>query len=153
MSVTGVKSINATVEIARSPDEVFGYLADPVRLTEWQPDVRRAAFDQPAVVGVGARGHEVRHVMGADRSIAWEVTDYDPGHRYGVRGVDGPVRARIKVGLAPTVDGTGTQLDYNIDFEGHGIGRLLAPVARNGVRKDLGSTLARLKQRLEESPR
>lgn len=153
MSGTRVKNIHASVEIARSPGEVFGYVADPGHLPEWQPDVRRAAFDQSAVVSAGSRGHEVRHVMGADRSMAWKVTEYDPGRRYAVRGVDGPVRAHVRVGLAPTVDGTGTHLDYSIDFEGHGFGKLLAPLARTGVRKDLGATLRRLKQRLEETPR
>lgn len=153
MSDTGVKNITAGVEIARSPREVFGYIASPAHLPEWQPDVRRAAFDQPAAVRVGSRGHEVRHVMGSDRSISWEVTDYHPDRRYGVRGVDGPVRAHVTMDLIPTTGGAGTHLEYGIDFEGHGIGRALAPLARKGARKDLAAILDRLKRRLEEAPR
>lgn len=150
MAGTGVKSINAVAEIARSPGEVFGYIADPARLPEWQPDVRRAAFDQPAAVGVGSRGSEVRHVMGSDRSISWEVTDYDLDRHYGVRGVDGPVRAHVTMDLTPTKGGT--HLKYRIDFEGHGIGRVIAPLARKGARKDLAAMLERLKRRIEEAP-
>lgn len=149
MSATG-RAITAQVDIARSPGEVFGYIADTTRLPEWQPDVRRAAFDQPRAVGVGSCGHEVRHVMGADRTISWEVTDYDPGHRYGVRGVDGPVRSRVTMDLTPSPNGTGTHLEYGIDFEGRGIGKLLAPLARNGASKDVPSTLQRLKVLLEQ---
>lgn len=149
MSETGVSTVTAGVDIARSPRQVFGYIVDAEHLPEWQPDVRRAAFDQPTAVGVGTRGREVRHVMGADRSIAWEVTDYAPHRRYGVRGIDGPVRAHVTIDLTPTTDGTGTHLAYGIDFEGHGIGKLIAPLARNGARKDLAATLERLKLRLE----
>lgn len=149
MSETGVKAITAGVDIARSPRQVFGYIADAKHLPEWQPDVRRAAFDQPTAVGVGTRGQEVRHVMGADRSITWEVTGYDPHRRYGVRGIDGPVRAHVTMDLTPTTDDSGTHLEYGIGFEGHGIGKLIAPLARNGARKDLAATLERLRLRLE----
>jgi uncharacterized protein YndB with AHSA1/START domain len=150
MSENAVKTITAGVDIARSPREVFGYIADATHLPEWQPDVRQAAFDQPTAVGVGTLGQEVRHVMGADRPITWEVTDYDPQRRYGVRGTDGPVRARVTMDLTPNIDGTGTHLEYSIDFEGHGIGKLIAPFARKGAGKDLAATLERLRRRLEE---
>src|SRR6188474_732297 len=101
------KAITAGVDIARSPSHVFDYIADAKHIPEWQPDVRQAAYDQPAAVAVGTRGQEVRHVMGADRPINWEVTDYDPHRRYGVRGVDGPVRAHVTMDLAPTAQGAG----------------------------------------------
>jgi uncharacterized protein YndB with AHSA1/START domain len=151
MSGTEDKTITAGVDIARDPRQVFGYIADATHLPEWQPGVRQAAFEQPTAIGVGARGQEVRHVMGADRPISWEVTDYDPHRRYGVRGIDGPVRARVTMDLTPTTDGTGTHLEYGIEFEGHGFGRLIAPLARTGARKDLPATLERLRRRLEEA--
>ena len=143
------KAITAGVDIARSPSHVFDYIADAKHIPEWQPDVRQAAYDQPAAVAVGTRGQEVRHVMGADRPINWEVTDYDPNRRYGVRGVDGPVRAHVTMDLAPTAQGAGTHLTYGIDFEGHGIGKLIAPLARRSARKDLSTTLERLRRQLE----
>jgi uncharacterized protein YndB with AHSA1/START domain len=149
MPGTDIRPITAAVDIALSPSQVFAYVTDPSHLPEWQVDVRRASFDEPATVGVGARGQEVRHVMGADRPITWEVTDYDPHRRYGVRGIDGPVRAHVMIDLTPNTDGTRTHLEYGIDFEGHGIGKLIAPVARKGARKDLATTLDRLRARLE----
>ena len=152
MSDTRKHSINGIVEIARTPREVFGYIADPAHLPEWQPDVRRAGFEEPAAVGVGARGREVRHVMGSDRSINWEVTDYSPDQRYGVRGIDGPVRAHVTMDVSPSTRGAGTHLEYGIAFEGHGIGRLIATLARKGARKDLPAMLDRLKRRLEGAP-
>jgi uncharacterized protein YndB with AHSA1/START domain len=152
MSNTTDKSISGTVEIARSPHEVFEYIADPARIPEWQPDVRTARFDDPAAVGVGTRGREVRHVMGSDRSFTWEITEYSPDRRYGVRGLGGPVRAHVTMDVSPNTIGPGTQLSYGIDFEGHGVGRLLAPLARKSAQKDLPATLGSLKRQLENSP-
>ena len=152
MKDTRSRSIHGVVTIARSPREVFGYIADPARLPEWQPDVVCAAFDDPSTVGVGARGHEVRHVMGSDRSIRWEVTDYSPDHRYGIRGIDGPVRAHVTIDVTASALEGGTQLGYGIAFEGHGIGKVIVSLARQGARKDLPAVLERLKQQLEEVP-
>lgn len=149
MPSTSMKTITVSTDIARSPQDVFGYISDAARLPDWQPDVRKAAFDEPANLGVGSRGREVRHVMGADRTIAWEITEYDPGHRYGVRGIDGPVRAHVTVELAPAEAGAGTHVEYGIGFEGHGIGKLIAVLARKSARKDLPATLELLKKRLE----
>jgi uncharacterized protein YndB with AHSA1/START domain len=151
MPDTSLKTITAGTDIARGPHEVWQLLTDPARIPEWQPDVREAGFEEPADVHVGSRGHEVRHVMGADRRIGWEVTEFEPDHRYGVRGVDGPVRAHISVDLRPIDDGAGTHLEYGIGFEGHGIGKLIAPLARRGATKDVPQVLARLKQRLESA--
>jgi uncharacterized protein YndB with AHSA1/START domain len=147
------KTITGTVEITRSPHEVFEYITDPTRIPEWQPDVRTARFDSPAAVGVGTRGREVRHVMGSDRSIRWEVTEYRPDQRYGVRGLGGPVRAHVTMDVSPNSMGAGTQLSYGIAFEGHGVGRLIAPLARKSARTDLPATLDSLKRQMEDAPR
>jgi uncharacterized protein YndB with AHSA1/START domain len=149
MPDAAVKTVNAGVDIARDPHYVFGYITDAAHLPDWQPDVRRAEFDDPSALGVGTRGHEVRHVMGADRTITCEVTEYEPDRRYGVRGLDGPVRAQVTMGLTTAADGTGTHLEYSIGFEGHGIGTLIAVLARNGARKEAPATLERLKRQLE----
>lgn len=144
-------SITTEVDISRSPHDVFGYLADMSHLPEWQPDVRQAEYDEPATVGVGSRGRELRHIMGSDRWVKWEVTDYDPDRHFGVRGL-GPVQAHITIDLTPTTDGTGTHLKYDIHFKGQGFGKLIAPLAQRGTRKDLPAILNRLKHQIEESP-
>jgi hypothetical protein len=68
-----------------------------------------------------------------------------------VSGVDGPIRAHVTMGFVPTGDGAGTHVDYGIWFEGHGIGRLIALLARRGARGDVAANLARLKQRVEQT--
>jgi uncharacterized protein YndB with AHSA1/START domain len=143
------KVIEAGTEIARSPLEVFEYVSDATRLPEWQPLVDEAVADPPGVRRVGMTGREVRRVPGGARTFRWEVTECDPGSRWSLRGVDGPVRAHVTVTLAPTLGGAGTHVDYAIWFEGHGIGKLVRLLAQQGARKEVPAILALLKQRLE----
>jgi uncharacterized protein YndB with AHSA1/START domain len=143
------KVIEASIDIARPPQEVFDFLSDPARIPDWQPAVDEAAFESPGVPDVGTQGHEVRRVPGGPQTFRWEVTECEPGRRWGVKGIDGPVRAHVTVALTPIGAGDGTHVDYGIWFEGHGIGKLIRLLASQGARKDVPASLALLKQRLE----
>ena len=143
------KVIEAGTDIARAPREVFDYVSDPARLPDWQPTVDEAAFELPGAPAVGVRGHEVRRVPGGRRTFRWEVTECEPGKRWSIQGIDGPVRAHVTVALAPGSEGAGTHVDYSIWFEGHGIGKVIRLLASQGARKEVQPSLMLLKQRLE----
>ncbi len=143
------KVIEASTDIARSPQEVFDYVSDPARLPDWQPTVDDAAFESPGVPAVGTQGHEVRRVPGGRRTFRWEVTECEPGRRWSIQGIDGPVRAHVTVALAPSSAGAGTHVSYSIWFEGHGIGKVIRLLASQGARKEVQPSLALLKQQLE----
>ena len=143
-----MKVIECSTEIARAPQEVFDYVTDAARLPEWQPSVEEAAAEPPAIRQVGMRGYEVRRVPGGKQRIQWEVTECEPGGRWAVEGIDGPVRAHAAISLAP-IDGNGTHVDYRIWFEGRGIGKLIKLMASRGARSEVPASLELLKQRLE----
>lgn len=142
--------VEATVDIALAPEEVFAYVSDPTRLREWQPQVEVAEPERSGIPAVGMRGREVRKVPGGRRTIRWEVTDYKRGRIWAVRGIEGPVRAHVTMTFSPTDNGAGTTFHYRIWFEAHGIGRAIAPLARHGAAGDIAGNLALLKQRLEQ---
>jgi hypothetical protein len=78
-----------------------------------------------------------------------ELVLFDPPHQWGVRGVDGPIRAIVAVSVEPRSD-TSANLTIALDFEGHGIGRLLVPLlVRRQARREMPVNVAALKQRLE----
>jgi hypothetical protein len=65
-----------------------------------------------------------------------------------VRGIDGPVRAIVDVTVEP-VHGSGRSR-ATIDFEGHGIGKLLVPlIVRLQARNEMPADVQRLKERVE----
>jgi Polyketide cyclase / dehydrase and lipid transport len=90
-----------------------------------------------------------RRIGGANRSSTSEVVRIDPPTAWGVRGIDGPIRAIVDLTVEP-LTAERSRLTIAVDFEGHGIGKLLVPlVVRREARKEMPTNLAALKRRLE----
>jgi hypothetical protein len=142
-------AIVSTVEVERAAPDVFGYATDPARFSEWQQGVVDAHLDSVGVPAAGDRLHMTRRIGGVNRSSTSLVSQVDAPRLWGVRGIDGPVRATIDVTVEPVADSR-SRLTIAVDFAGHGIGKLLVPlVIRGQARKEMPDNLARLKARLE----
>ncbi|MGW4338719.1 SRPBCC family protein [Rhodococcus koreensis] len=142
--------IASTFEIDRPPDVVFSYATDPSRFAEWQHDVVqvRGEGDRPAEVG--ARFTTTRRIGRAQRTMTQEVTEIDPPRRWAVRGVDGPVRPNVTITIDPLGDGARSRVTIALDFEGHGIGKLIVPLAvRRLARKGAPTSYRNLQERLQ----
>jgi len=87
-----VPPTTVSTEVDRSAEDVFAYATDPTRFPEWQQGVIDGHMDQPGVPAVGARCLTTRRI-GGDRPSTSEVTHIDPPKAWGVRGIDGPIRA------------------------------------------------------------
>ena len=144
--------ITTTTEIARPPDEVFAYVTDPSHFPEWQEGVVSGHMDAPTT-RVGSRCTTVRKIGGREREVNTNITEYDPPHRWADRGIDGPIRAIVTVTVEPLADGSRSRLTIELDFTGHGIGRLLVPlIVRRQAARQVPEGVSRLKQRLEATP-
>jgi hypothetical protein len=145
--------IVTSAEIGRPAAEVFAYATDPTRFSEWQQGVVDGHMDGPAVgslsPAVGARCVTTRRIGGANRPSTSELAHIDPPRTWGVRGIDGPVRAAVEVLVEP-VTGSRSRLTISVDFTGHGIGKILVPLmVRREARKEMPDNMAALKQRME----
>jgi uncharacterized protein YndB with AHSA1/START domain len=139
--------IVGTIEVGRPPEEVFPYVIDPSTFPEWQQGVVRGAMNE-SPTRVGSRCTTVRKIGGSEREITTEITECDPPHRWADHGIDGPIRAVVGVVVEPTTAGSRVTID--LDFEGHGIGKLLVPLfVRRQAAKEMPGNMDRLKQRLE----
>jgi hypothetical protein len=82
--------------------------------------------------------------------VTSEVTHIDPPRTWGVRGIDGPIRAAVDVTVDPLDGEERSRVTIAIDFTGHEIGKLLVPlVVRPQARNEMPTNLQRLKERLE----
>jgi uncharacterized protein YndB with AHSA1/START domain len=141
-----------TIEVARPPEQVFAYVTDPTRFVEWQHGVVSGHMDGDGPHGVGDKCLTTRRIGGAERSVTSEITHVDPPRAWGVRAIDGPIRAIVDVAVTPLNAGQRSRVTIELDFTGHGIGKLLVPlVVRRSARKEMPANLERLKQRLESS--
>ncbi len=139
-----------SVEISRRPEDVFAYVTDPSRFTEWQEAVVRANAIGPEPLRQGSKVSLTRKVGRREQPMTSELTEFRPPESYAFRVLDGPVRALGKGRFEPLDDGSGTRFTFELDFEGHGIGKLLVPlVVRRQAAKELPESHAHLKKQLE----
>ena len=143
--------IVTSIEVDRPAEDVFAYATDPARFQEWQKGVVSGRLEQPDNPTVGTRCFTTRRIGGAERESTSEISHINPPKTWGVRGVDGPIRAIVDL----TVESMGSdrsRLTISVDFTGHGIGKILVPLlVRREAAKEMPANLSKLKQRAEQS--
>jgi carbon monoxide dehydrogenase subunit G len=142
-------SIVSTIEIGRTPEEVFPYVTDPSRFGEWQKGVMSGSEEGH---GVGAKCTMTRKIGGAERTSTSAVTEYDPPRRWAIHGIDGPIRADVSVLVEPVSGDSGqrSRVTLQLDFHGHGFGKVIAPFVTSQARKEVPISCQKLKERLEQ---
>ena len=82
--------------------------------------------------------------------MAMEIGELNAPRNWTVRGVDGPVRGTVKGTIEPLEDGQRSKVTITLDFEGHGLGKLLVPlVVRRQAGAEMPKNMQHLKERLE----
>jgi uncharacterized protein YndB with AHSA1/START domain len=142
-------AIKQSVEIARRPEDVFAYLDDFTRHGEWQTNLVSARVDTEGPVRVGTRITEVRRVGKREQPVPIEITEHDPPRSFAFRGTDGPIRPVGKGTIEPIGDGSSSRFTLELELNGHGFGKLIAPLARKQAAKDIPTNQRRLKELLE----
>src|ERR1700735_4419670 len=142
-------AIVSTIEVARPAEEVFSYVIDPSHMPEWQKGVTDGRLDGTPV-HVGSRCTTTRKIGGAQREVVTEITEYDPPRRWADHGIEGPIRAVGSVRIDPVEGQARSRLTIEVDFEGHGIGKLLVPLmVRPQAGREMPGNMRRLKEQLE----
>lgn len=141
--------IITSTEVDLPAPEVFAFATDPAHFAEWQQGVTGGHIEEPAEPGARPRCVTTRRIGFADRPSTSELTHIDPPRNWGVRGIDGPIRAVVEVTVEPLAPAR-SRLTIAVDFEGRGIGRVLVPlVVRREARREMPANLATLKRCLE----
>jgi uncharacterized protein YndB with AHSA1/START domain len=142
--------ITVSTEVNRPAADVYAYATDPSRFTEWQKGVL-SGHAEAGDGNVPPRCTTVRRIGFTDRSATSEIVHADPPRRWRARGIDGPIRARVDVTVEPLADRS--RLTITVDFDGHGIGKLLVPlVVRRQARNEMAANISALTHRLEARP-
>ena len=141
--------VMASTVVDRPAAEVFAYATDPARFREWQQGLIDGHLDPPGPARVGAKCLTTRRIGGASRTVTAELTHIDAPRTWGVRGVDGPIRATVDVTVEPLSENS-SRLTIAVGFAGHGIGKLLVPlIVRRQAQKEMPANVAALKRRVE----
>ena len=78
-----------SIDIARSPHEVFAYITNPAKLATWQ-DAEEITKLTTGPVAAGTRFREVHKAFGRRRVEMTEVVVFEPARRLDISVVQGP---------------------------------------------------------------
>lgn len=137
--------VELALEIRRPAQEVFDRLVDVDRLSEWQSSALSSHADGP--IGVGARVHETRRLLGREAHTELEVRAFEPPRRFALRTLSGPVKVDVDHTLEPR--GEGTLLHVVAEAEPGSILRFAKPVFARQAEHELRTDFGRLKELLE----
>lgn len=145
--------VTESIVISRSPEDVFAYVTDFAHFRCWQGNVISARRDDASSLRPGS-GAVVTRRIGPRRVEAIEkITELTPPKTWEVRSSGGLPVIAVARGQVDALDGGArSRVTITLDFEGHGIGKLLIPlVVRRQARKQLPQNTARLKEMLERA--
>jgi len=126
-----------SIEIARTPEDVFAYLTDVANVPTWQSGVRTA-------VQTGDRIEETRSFLGREMHTTLEILESEPPRVFALKALEGPVRFTVTHELEPVGSGTRLTVVADGDVPGFASG-IVAQQAKRQFSKDF----ARLKEILE----
>ena len=126
-----------TIEIARTPEEVYSYLTDVSNLPAWQAGVKRATLRE-------GRIEESRSLFGRELSTKLEIVEQEEPRLFTLRALNSPVPFTVRHELEPADRGTRLTVTAEGEVPGFAAG-LLARRAEKQFRKDF----ERLKEILE----
>ena len=144
-------SFEGTAVIDRPIDEVFAFLAEGTNDPKFSPRVLEIAKTTDGPPGVGTRFASTVKDAGMKTKREFELTEFVPPTRirWAERSKNLVTAAEGGYDLAP--EGTGTRLRIFNVLEGHGPGKLLAPLALRQARKGADEFANAIKRAVEAS--
>jgi uncharacterized membrane protein len=136
--------------INRPVQEVFDYVADPENLPEWSGaavDVRDVQHASPGKPGQGDKFTPVHQFVGRRFEEHVEVTAFERNRRILHRSTGGPMPLEVSYifGEVPR----GTRVTVGMDAKPEGFFKLIGPVFKVAVKRQIRNDLRTLKGLLE----
>ena len=140
-----------TAHIDRPVEEVFAFLADGENDPKFSPRVIEIAKATDGPPGVGTVYASTVKDAGMKTTREFRLTEFDPPTRIRWTEVSKNLVTAPEGGYDLAPDGDGTRLTVHNELEGHGIGKLLAPLAVRAAQKDADAFAERIKRAIESS--
>jgi carbon monoxide dehydrogenase subunit G len=140
-----------TAVVDRPIDQVFAFLADGTNDPKFSPRVLEIAKTTDGPVGVGTVFKSTVKDAGMKTNREFEITEFEPPTRirWAERSKNQVTAPEGGYDLAP--EGSGTRVTIHNVLEGHGIGKLIAPLALRSARKGANQFAQSIKAAVEAS--
>ena len=141
-------TVETTVFIDRSPEDVFAAITDILASPEWIESVIDVRDFSGEPVGLGTTYKQVTKFLGKEFTIDIEVNTFEPPTRYGEH-FSGTIPGDMLITL-DDVDG-GTSVNLYAEVEPGGFFGLAAPLIKSNLQNQLSGDMKNLKVILEGS--
>jgi uncharacterized protein YndB with AHSA1/START domain len=145
---TAMIEFQHSIEIDRSPTEVFGFLGDIERMPHWQKGVVAVSRKTAGAVRVGTE-FELTVKKGRNLTARGKVVALQPDALVAFAADTAPMSFYCGFELTPTASG-GTHVLGRYEFDLHGPWKLLRPMLAMGAPRETAGELKVMKRLLEE---
>ncbi len=149
-------AVQASVNVERSADDVWAYMADLGNLKSWDPDVLDVQWQPPAALG---QSFTIVVDLGGGRPLVGDarIASLEPGRRIGWEArprapgwITGRGRSRLIATYSTEPSGADrTRLTRRLELEGHGLLRVVTPALAFLARRERYAEIENLKRILE----
>jgi hypothetical protein len=141
--------VSSETVILRPRDEVAAYAADPDNVPAWYVNIQSVEWKTPRPVAVGSRVAFVAHFLGRRLACTYEVVEFVPGERLGMRTSEGPFPMETSY-VWRAIDSNHTHMTLRNRGEPTGFSRLISPFMSWMIGRANRKDLSCLKQLLEQ---
>jgi carbon monoxide dehydrogenase subunit G len=136
-----------SIDIARSPGEVYAFLADGLNNPRWRPAVKSIRLASGRTGELGAVYHQVLTGPGGGKVAGdYRIAEAIPGRKIRFEVVAGPARPVGVFEVEPT--GTGSRVRFSLSLQPKGLMRLMGGMIQKTMESEVAN-LANLKAFLE----
>jgi carbon monoxide dehydrogenase subunit G len=139
--------IEQSVEIERSLEEVFAFVADPRNDARWAPACEEVQKTSEGPLGMGTTFRQVGRLLGRRFAVPIEITVYEPNRTLGIKPSAGPMQLTHLRSVEGTTDGT--RLTITLEGQAGGFFRVPDPIFDRLAKRLFKASLANLKSVLE----
>jgi len=139
--------VEHSVVINRPIEEVFAFVSDIEKMTQWIGDAQEVKNISAGPLGVGTTFTIVGGFLGRRFELNQEVTEYEPNRKLGWKSTSGPVPSEFE-GTFESVAG-GTKFNFILVGEVGGFFKIAEPLLRRMLRRQYETNAANLKDLLE----
>lgn len=142
-----MQRVERTATFAAPPAEVFAYLSDLDRLSEWQTGIVDARRTSEGPLGVGATATVTRELMGQRIVAPLTITAYEPDRRLGIDSEVSGVDVAALLHLSPADGGTATEVSFSMEIRASGFTRFMEPVIAGAAGGEIDASISRIQER------
>ena len=136
-----------TIEIDRTPEDVFEFISQPHNFPHWQESLLEIR-EAKGPLRVGREVTEVRSFMGRKMETTWTCTEHEPHSRSSIEDEEGLVPFKGTFKLEPTEHG-GTYFTWTVETPGPPGIKVPAAIVGRMVKRQLAVDSGCLKELLE----